>query len=72
MVRNSGILSEKWNLIATAGEHGRKVQALMERIYDLAGGPSKLLDIIVEQKEAFAHEACMSALQDATGIHPHH
>ena len=52
-----------------AGEHGREVQSFMERLYELAGDARGLLDRLVEQKEAFAREACLHALQAATGIH---
>ena len=40
----------------------------MGKLYDLAGDPTALLDGLVEQKEVFAREACLAALQDATGI----
>ena len=51
-----------------AGEHGREVQGFMERLYKLAGNACGLLDRLVEQKEAFAREACQHALQAATGM----
>ena len=51
-----------------AGEHGREVQSFMERLYELAGDACGLLDRLVEQKEAFAREACLHALQAATGV----
>ena len=40
----------------------------MDRLYVLAGdmATSDTLDRFVEQVEAFAREACMAALQDAT------
>lgn len=40
----------------------------MERLYRLAGNTASLLDRLVEQKEAFARIACLSALQAATGV----
>ena len=49
--------------------HGREVQSFMERLYELAGDACGLLDRLVEQKEAFAREACLHALQAAAGIH---
>ena len=51
-----------------AGEHGREVQSFMERLYELAGDARGLLDRLVEQKEAFAREACLHALKGATGV----
>lgn len=40
----------------------------MEGMYELAGDASSLMDSLVEQKEAFAREACKVALRDATGM----
>lgn len=39
----------------------------MEGMYELAGDASSLMDSLVEQKEAFAREACKAALEGATG-----
>ena len=40
----------------------------MGKLYDLAGDTTALLDRLVKQKEVFAREACVAALEDATGI----
>lgn len=60
---------ENLKLAVCAGQHGMEVQKLMEKLYNLAGDASAFLDRLVEQKEAFAREACMAALKDATGIY---
>jgi len=62
-------LHEDLKFAVSAGQHGMEVQKLMEKLYDLAGDASSFLDRLVEQKEAFAREACMAALKDATGIY---
>jgi len=62
-------LHEDMTFAVCAGQHGMEVQKLMEKLYDLAGDASAFLDRLVEQKEAFAREACMAALKDATGIY---
>ncbi len=54
--------------VPCAGKHVKEVQELMEGMYDLAGDASSLMDSLVEQKEAFAREACKAALRDATGM----
>lgn len=51
-----------------AGRHEGEVQELMGDLYSVAGDTSAMMNCLVEQKEAFAREACMAALLDATGI----
>lgn len=54
--------------VSCAGKHLKEVQDLMEGMYELAGDASSLMDSLVEQKEAFAREACKAALEGATGM----
>lgn len=51
-----------------AGRHAWEVQELMGKLYKLTGDTSATMDRLVKAIEAFAREACMAALQDATGI----
>ncbi len=44
------------------------MRELMLTLYELTGDTSAMMDRLVKGIEAFAKEACMTALQDATGI----